>query len=139
MGKKTLAYILIGAAIAGVAVYFFMRRKSPAQIESEIPATTSEDDITYRKMRDMIAAKVTNIGWVLEEVKNLVQNGTMKDGRTIHPDYLVDGKITKSGALMAVYASSVASWAGEGETEDKALTNQLYTLFYKFKSNAIAI
>lgn len=146
MNKKTIAMVLLAMAGIGALVYFFVIRKKDA-LETATgdsndlrgSALAAIDDVYYKKLKSRMEQNTnvkSNMGWVLDETKVIYDNNGSGSSWVLHKDYYAGGKVTKTGALMAVYAASVSGWSGGTGIEDSVLTNDLYSIFTEFKTKA---
>lgn len=89
-----------------------------------------EEDYYFNKLLDAFNqyADSSALHWLLPGM-NEYMNGI----RQIDPAYLIDGKITKPGAFMAVYASSYDGSGAFVNGDPKEVLDKMYSIFYEAK------
>jgi hypothetical protein len=142
MKNNTLILIVVILA-AAVGVYFVLGKKGATKVVDALPAVNDDDEKTFKAMLSKMSQKVLNWTdnqpWILTDVADLYHNDGHGAKWDIADDYLINGQVTKTGCLYAVYAASVSGWAGPDGKEDKQLSSDLWTMFSNFKSRNILI
>ncbi len=140
--------LLILLAAAG-SVWYLLRlkkQKDAASLDNAASsAASAEDASTYQQLTDYFKTNCNPdaLTWMLPYVKKIL------DGKKpINEDYLVAGKLTKSGAFMAIYASTYypfgyvmggkKSTDRDYEAAKEKVNTDLYSIFHQFQQNAIS-
>lgn len=147
--KKTIGIVLLIVLAAAGGIWWLLRAKkqkeAAALTDAAKSAVSAADAATYQSLTDYFTANCNPdaLTWMLPYVKDIL------DGKKpINEDYLVAGKLTKSGAFMAIYASTyysfgylmggkVAGDTGYEAARDKVNTD-LYTIFHQFQQSEIS-
>ncbi len=101
MKKKKIISIVIIVAIAALALWYFVFRKNKLS-----GSTSTLDEQQYNALYDYLMNNIDQQavrGWLGDLAREAYESGD------IDPYYKVDGRTTKTGALMAVYARAYAN------------------------------
>lgn len=131
--KKRLI-IIVAVILIGVAAFLLLKKSSePADPLASDTAAPDWDESTYQKMVSYFKqnADSTALHWMNPLVKKVYTGET-----AIHPDYLIDGKVTKCGAFLAVYAAAYHSNPNTKFKIDRQKFNEeIYNMFYQVKAS----
>lgn len=128
--KKQQKKILIIILVLGIsfAVWHFYLRK-----QIGFSAVDNADQQAYDQLYNYLSGQIDTAslsGW-LSDIAKEFYNGQ----RQLHPDYLVNGKVSKTGALIAAWASSYYGYGGYQFNSDMdAINDQAYRIFYTYKN-----
>lgn len=123
MKKKKIISIIIIVALAGLALYFFVFRNKISGGTSELDQ--QQYDKLYNYLLNNIDPKAVR-GWLGDLARDAFNTGDIDNY------YKVDGRTTKTGALMAVYARAYAGYADKGYKFSKGpdeVTQEAYNIF----------
>lgn len=136
--KNTKILIIAGIVLAaGVAAYFLFRKKDPlagAAPKDGMGGTVAGDQATYDKMYNLLKANIDANAlnhWLGDIARENLTSGN------VHPDYLINGQITKSGALLSAWATAYQPYPEYTFRKDRNVLNgEMYNLFYSLKGTA---
>lgn len=127
--KKHIIGIVLLVAVA-VALWYFVLRKKPAV--DGMPAVNSADQGAYDALFNLLNANISSDAlnnWLGDIAKEYYSGK-----RAAYKDYLINGQLTKTGALLAAFASSYyGNAAYEFKIPMQDLNNQAYKIFYDLK------
>lgn len=134
MNKSVIKIIVIVAvlAVVGGLGYYFYRKGSKSEVDS-LPAVDTGDQAAYDQIYNYLKANIDPAavdGWIGDSAKNYYT------GAVPIPDsgYLVGGQITKSGSLLAAWATGYYPNPGYVFKQDRdTINNELYRIFYQYK------
>lgn len=123
MNKKKIISIIIIVALAVLGLYFFVLRRN------KIGGGTSDlDQQQYDKLYNYLVANINPQavkGWLGDIARDLYNSGNYDSY------YKVDGRNTKTGALMAAYASTYSnpSYGYQFSKDAAQVTKEAYSIF----------
>ncbi len=145
MSKKSLVALALIVAALVAAWYFFLRKPGAVQaakINSAKLGLGPQDDAAFNRMLELLRTKTD--GARIHELLSYVE--MTLTGTNPNPlegtDYLVTGRLSKTGALLAEYARAFFKDDGtnmglkEGVTP-MDLNNAMYGIFYDLRNKAI--
>lgn len=129
--KKAILFSLLGAAVLGGALYYFLVYKKKSTDNADTPTSTLDDQYLQKMISAFEASKYKNeMVYVLNEY-----NANYAPGQSNQPNdeySLVAGKATKTaGLLKAIWTA----WKGshENEPEAKKLLQDVAKIYEEFK------
>lgn len=133
MKNNTTLYIILGAIAA--AVIYMLYKNGTFGGTNAVGPTNPEMPGDKSTAQQLKAAFRSGYGedmpfWLMEIVDE-IYTGV----RPMSSDYLVAGQMTKSGAIMAAWASS---YPGALDTSKSAVSTQMYAIFNDWRASELA-
>lgn len=134
--KGNKIYIIIGLlVVAGIAAYFMLRPKSGGAIAA-VPAVNADDEAAYQQLLNLLRGINKEVAdtWIGDIAREFYEGTRVETD----PTRLINGKVTKTGALLSAWATSWYPGAKDVPgIEDK--NRAAYAIFYglKGKSNTL--
>lgn len=127
--KQKKIYIIIAVVVLAALLYWFYIRKQLGGMAAVDSADQQAYDQVYNYLSSQIDGPALD-GWLSDIAKEFYTGQ-----RQIDASYLVNGKINKTGALVAAWASSYYGNAGYKFNSDmNAINDAVYRIFYTYKN-----
>lgn len=132
MKKNTTLYIVMGAIALGVIYMLYKQGVFGGKPVGPTSPVLPKDGSVSKQIQ---AAFKAGYGEDLPEWLLAIADEIYTGGRSMDSSYLVVGQVTKSGAIMAAWASSYHGRGyGKRGADEAAITNQLYAIFNGWKA-----
>lgn len=124
MQKKKTIIIVVGVAVAAFAVYWFLFRKKSA--------TSPADQAAYDRLYNLFSANIDKSalnGWMADGAAEIYNGAVPMD-----PKRLINGQITKTGALLSAYATGYYGRGYKNTMPEGQLNEQAYAIFFDLRN-----
>lgn len=136
LNKKTIIGIVLALAVVIAVWYFFIRKSDPLAGASNPMGGSGGsgvpgDDAAYNQLINYLKANIDPMAmdnWLGDIAKTNYTTGN------VNPDYLINGQITKTGALLSAWATAYQPYPNYTFKIDRNTMNgEAYRIFYQLK------
>lgn len=130
---KLIAIIVLLLGAVGLGVYLYKNKNGGAAALANAPTVAPWDEALLERLMTYFRqnADAGALSWLTPNARDNYE-GT---GENIHRDYLINGKVTKSGAFMATYAAQYR-WNPKAKfkIDPEAFNDGIYSIFLTEKA-----